>query len=183
MARRNVIRMGHPTLKKVAELVTQADLSSEWFKELLVDMHDTMKIEGGIGIAAPQIDVSKQVALIEIPKDSERYGNLPPSPLITIINPTIHYLTEEKQSFFEGCLSVPGLRGLVERPKSIRVDYLDELGHKQSIEAHDFLATVFQHELDHLFGKIYVERMTDLSTLTFNEEYVQFNSKKIDPIE
>lgn len=183
MAKRSVIRMGHPTLKKVAELVTQEELSSEWLKELLVDMHDTMKIEGGIGIAAPQIDVSKQVALIEIPKDNERYGNLPPSPLITIINPMIHYLTSEKQSFFEGCLSVPGLRGLVERPKSIRVDYLDEFGNKQTIEAHDFLATVFQHELDHLFGKIYIERMSDISTLTYNEEYSQYHLKKIETME
>ena len=180
MTSRTVIRMGHPTLKQVAEIVPISEIKSDEFKELLLDLYDTMKLEGGIGIAAPQINVSKQVALIEIPKNSPRYGELSGSPLFTIINPVITYLTDETQGFYEGCLSVPGMRGFVERPKKIQVDYLDEEGNEQTIIAEDFLATVFQHELDHLFGKLYVERMTDLSKLSFIEEFDQFNKK--DPV-
>jgi peptide deformylase len=177
MTTRTVIRMGHPTLKLVAEKVPESEIKTPEFKSLLQDLYDTMKEEGGIGIAAPQIDVSLQVALIDIPKNSERYGKLPESPLIVIINPIITYLTEEMQEFYEGCLSVPGLRGKVQRPKKIQVDYVDEHGASQVIIAEDFLATVFQHELDHLFGKLYVERMTDLSTLSFIEEFDQFQKK------
>jgi peptide deformylase len=178
MANRVVIRMGHPTLKKVADLVTPEEIKSAEFMELVQDMYDTMKVEGGIGIAAPQINVSKQICLIEIPKDSKRYGTLAPQELLVIINPIIKILNHELQGFYEGCLSVPGLRGFVERPKSIQVDYLNQYGEPQSIVANDFLATVFQHELDHLFGKLYVERMTDLTQLSFIEEFDLFNKKE-----
>lgn len=174
MTARKVIRMGHPTLRKIAEKVDPSELKTPEFKELLVDMYDTMKVEGGIGIAAPQIDVSKQVTLIELPDNNDRYGDLEGTPLMVIINPVIHYLTEEKQGFWEGCLSVPGLRGFVERPKSIRVDYINEHGEAKTIETDDFLATVFQHELDHLFGKLYIDRITDTTKITYNEEFSEF---------
>lgn len=180
MARRAVIRMGHPTLRKVAELVNPAEIKTPEFRELLLDMHDTMKAEGGIGIAAPQINVSKQVCLIELPNDSERYGALKGSPLFTIINPVITYLTDEEQGFWEGCLSVPGLRGFVERPKKIKVSYLDAEGLQQEIITEDFLATVFQHELDHLFGKLYVDRIKDMTKLSYNEEFGQFMGARPD---
>lgn len=183
MAKRDVIRMGHPTLKKEADQVSLSEINSPEFKQLLVDLYDTMKEYGGIGIAAPQINVSKKVALIEIPAQSSRYGELEASPLLTIINPTIKYLTDEKQGFFEGCLSVPGLRGFVERPKKIEVHYFDENGTEKTIEVEGFLATVFQHELDHLFGKLYVERMTDMSKLSFIEEFDQFNKKTDDVVD
>ena len=178
MSIRKVIRMGHPTLKKVADQLTKEEILSAETKELIQDLYDTMKFEGGLGIAAPQIDVSKQVALIEIPSDSKRYGELQASPLMVIINPQIIYLTEETQGFYEGCLSVPGLRGYVERPKKIKVTYLDEKALQHEVEVNDFLATVFQHELDHLFGKLYTDRMQDLSTLTFTEEFDQFHKKE-----
>ena len=178
MAARKVIRMGHPTLRKVAELVDPKDLKTPEFKELLVDMYDTMKVEGGIGIAAPQINVSKQVTLIELPENNERYGELEGTPLMVIINPVITYLTQDNQGFWEGCLSVPGLRGYVERPKSIRVDYINEHGEAKSIEADDFLATVFQHELDHLFGKLYIDRITDTTKITYTEEFAEFVKSK-----
>lgn len=174
MTRRAVIRMGHPTLRKVADQVSVSEIKSAEFKTLLQDMFDTMKAEGGIGIAAPQINVSKQVCLIELPQNSERYGTLSSSPLFTIINPVISYLTEDEQGFWEGCLSVPGLRGYVERPKKIKVQYLDENAQAQEIIAEDFLATVFQHELDHLFGKLYVDRIKDMTKLSYNEEFSQF---------
>lgn len=177
MAIKEVIRMGHPTLKKVAELLTQDEIKSSWFADLCQDLYDTMKEEGGIGIAAPQINVSKQVALIDLPEESTRYGKLQASGLITIINPKITILSDEVQTFYEGCLSVPGLRGKVTRPNSIQIDFINHNGIEETIIANEFLATVFQHEIDHLFGKLYVERMEDLSSLTFIEEFDQFHKK------
>ena len=184
MTARKVIRMGHPTLRLTAEKVSLSELKTPEFKQLLIDLYDTMKTEGGIGIAAPQVDISKQVTIIELPDDNDRYGQLVGTPLIIIINPEIEYLTEDRQGFWEGCLSVPGLRGFVERPKKIRVNYINEHGEKKQIVAEDFLATVFQHELDHLFGKLYIDRITDTTKITFNEEYTQFiNPHKKDELD
>jgi peptide deformylase len=182
MTARKVIRMGHPTLRKVAELVPVSEIKSDEFKHLLQDLYDTMKVEGGIGIAAPQIDISKQVTLIELPSDNARYGTLDQTPLMIIINPVITILGPELQGFWEGCLSVPGLRGFVERPKKVQIDYLDENGDSKQIIAEDFLATVFQHELDHLFGKIYIDRITDMTKLSYSEEFAQFNNPKDDDV-
>jgi peptide deformylase len=174
MVARTVIRMGHPTLRQVAEPVALEELKTEEFKQLLVDMYDTMKVEGGIGIAAPQINVPKQVTLIELPENNSRYGELEGTPLMVIINPVLKILTQEHQGFWEGCLSVPGLRGYVERPKKIQIDFINELGEKKHMVVEDFLATVFQHELDHLFGKLYIDRITDTTKISYNEEYSTF---------
>lgn len=173
MARREVIRMGHPTLREVAQDVPLHEIKTEEFRNLIKDLYETMKAEGGIGIAAPQINVSKKVTLIELP-DNSRYGTMKGSPLFIIVNPKISYLTEEKQGFWEGCLSVPGLRGYVERPKKVKIEYYDEKAEQQELIVEDFLATVFQHELDHLFGKLYVDRITDMTKLSYNEELVEF---------
>ncbi len=89
-----------------------------------------------------------------------------------IFNPRITVLDKELQVFWEGCLSVPGLRGYVERPRKVKIDYLDENAKERTIEVEDFLATVFQHELDHLIGMLYVDRMEDVSTLMFEDEMV-----------
>lgn len=174
MVARTVIRMGHPTLREVASPVLVGELKSPEFKQLLIDMYDTMKVEGGIGIAAPQINVPKQVTLIELPDDNDRYGELEGTPLMVIINPIMKYLTQEHQGFWEGCLSVPGLRGFVERPKKVQVDYLNEHGEEKSLIVEGFLATVFQHELDHLFGKLYIDRITDTTKLSYSEEFSEF---------
>lgn len=168
MTARTVIKMGHPTLREVAQDVTLEELKTEEFKTLLIDLFETMKVEGGIGIAAPQVNVSKKVTLIQIP-DHSRYGEMQGTPLLIIINPIITYLTEETQGFWEGCLSVPGLRGYVERPKKVKINYIDETGSEKEIIAEDFLATVFQHELDHLFGYIYVDRLKDITKLVFED--------------
>lgn len=175
MAVKEIIKMGHPTLKKVADLITQEEFNSKELKDLINDLYETMKIEKGIGIAAPQINISKQIALIELPEDSDRYGKLEQTPLLTIINPIITVLDCSLQGYWEGCLSVPGLKGYVERPRHIQVDYFDETGNYKTITAEGFLATVFQHELDHLFGRLYVEQMKDLSKLMYLEEYDQFH--------
>jgi peptide deformylase len=176
MTARKVIKMGHPTLRLQAEKVDLSQLKSSEFTALIKDMYDTMKAEGGIGIAAPQINIPLQLTLIELPENNDRYGDLTGTPLMIIINPEIKYLTEELQGFWEGCLSVPGLRGFVERPKKIQIDYYNELGEFKTLVVEDFLATVFQHELDHLFGKLYVDRITDMTKLSYNEEFSEFIS-------
>ncbi len=178
MAALKVMRMGHPTLRKVAAAVPLTEITTDTFQNFLKDMYDTMKVEGGIGIAAPQVNISKQVCLIELPPHSERYGTLGTSPLYTIINPVIEIIDSTAQGFWEGCLSVPGLRGYIERPRAVQITYYDEFAEPQRLVVEDFLATVFQHELDHLFGKLYIDRITDTTKLSYIEEFAEFNGVK-----
>ena len=152
MAIHQIIKMGNPILREISRELTSEEILSPEVKTLISDMWETMEHAGGIGLAAPQIAIPLQLTVIRVPKDSERYPESEESDEFVIFNPKITYLTEETQGFWEGCLSVPGLRGFVERPKKIRVDYLDQEAKPQSIELDDFLATVFQHELDHLIG-------------------------------
>ena len=152
MSTKPVLRMGHPLLRQIAQNVTSEEIKSEEFNQLIKDMYDTMKQEGGIGIAAPQIGVSKQVTIIELPEDSDRYEEVQKTPLLVIINPILTVIDDEKKGYWEGCLSVPGLRGYVERPQKIKVEFTDLDLKKQTLELDGFLATVFQHELDHLSG-------------------------------
>ena len=175
MAIREVIKMGHPTLRLKAKELTEAEVKSKWFSALLEDMRDTMNSLGGIGIAAPQINESFQVAIIHLPEDSQRYPELESTSEYIIVNPKITILNDEVQTFWEGCLSVPGLRGQVTRPSKIRIDYYDTDFKEQSIELEEFLATVFQHELDHLFGVLYVDKVVN-NSLMYEEEFVHFHS-------
>ena len=168
-----ITRIGNPVLRKTADRIEKPEIKSEAFSQLLLDLKDSMVHYGGIGIAAPQIGVSKQVALIEL-LGFNRYGQEVNLPLTTFINPEFEFLDEEKQGFWEGCLSVPGLRGFVERPRKIKVKYLDEKAEPQEMIAEGFLATVLQHELDHLFGVLYVDRIKDMSLLSYQEEFDQF---------
>lgn len=176
MAVKPVLRMGHPLLREVAAPLEPSEILSEQTKQLINDMEETMKVEGGIGIAAPQIGVSVQATIIELPEESERYGTLGPSLRYVIFNPRISVIEETLQGFWEGCLSVPGLRGYVERPRKVRIEYLDENAQAQVIEPEGFLATVFQHELDHLFGTLYIDRIKDKSLLSFNDEFEKFHT-------
>ena len=173
MAVHRIIKMGNPILRQVAEDLSIEEIHAEETKTLIADMFETMQEAQGIGLAAPQIGVSKKIAIIEVPSENERYPESEQSDQFIIINPQIEYLTEEQQGFWEGCLSVPGLRGFVERPSKIRVNYLDQEAKSKSIELEGFLATVFQHELDHLFGKIYVDRITDMTKLSYEDEFIE----------
>ena len=162
--------MGHPLLRKKSQPIPPEEIASPETQKLLGDMLETMHAYNGIGIAAPQVGVLKRVALIGIEKDNPRYKNAPPYDLITAINPTIRFLDNTKQSFNERCLSLPGLCGEVERPHHIQVSYLDVEGKQNTLEAKGLPATVFQHEIDHLDGILYIDRMSDLTTLGFLEE-------------
>lgn len=173
--KRDITRMGNPILRQVAQDISKEYLKTDEFRQLLVDLKDSMDHYGGIGIAAPQIGVSLKVAIIEL-MGFNRYGQEVNLPLTAFINPKIEYLDETSQGFWEGCLSVPGLRGFVERPRKVKVTYLNPDGEEQEIVAEGFLATVLQHELDHLFGKLYVDRIKDMKLLSYQEEYDEYLS-------
>ncbi len=175
MTVREVIRMGHPTLRQVAEPYPVENIGTSGFKTLIDDMRETLDAYGGIGLAAPQINVPQQVAIIEITEAGTRYGEIETLPFSVYVNPVITVVDPVTAGYWEGCLSVPGLRGYVERPQHLRIDYLDEAGISKTIELTGFLATVFQHEFDHLYGKLYIDRMTNMSKLAFEEEYSQFH--------
>jgi peptide deformylase len=174
LAIKEVTKMGNPILRGSIDLVTQDEIKSGEIASLLQDMQETMAQEQGIGIAAPQIGVNKQVAIIGIPEENPRYPEAPEYKLIAVINPKIKVLDETLQGFWEGCLSVPGLRGYVERPRKIEVSYLDLKGEARTIVAEDFIATVFQHEIDHLNGILYVDRITDKTRFCFQEEFDKY---------
>ena len=172
MSVKEILKMGNPLLREVAEDYSVEEIKNSETQLLLEDMWDSLAAAGGIGLAAPQIGISKQLAVIKLTEESDRYPDMEDSEAFIIFNPKITVLDKTEQGFWEGCLSVPGLRGFVERPRKIRVDFLDESAKPRSIEVEDFLATVFQHELDHLVGKLYVDRIKDITTLMFEDEMV-----------
>jgi len=165
--------MGNPILRKKATLIPKEFIDSDEFDQLLRDLKESMNHYGGIGIAAPQIGINYQVAIIEL-VGLNKYGEEINFPFSVFINPEITYLTEETQGFWEGCLSVPGLRGFVERPNKIQVNFLNEKGEAKEIIAEGFLATVIQHELDHLEGILYVDRIKDTRLISYQEEFDKF---------
>ncbi len=177
MAVRRIIKMGHPHLREVAQPVAHELIGSETLAALVEDMVDTLHDYGGIGLAAPQIDVPLRLAIIEIPGGPSRYGEIEAMPLTTFINPSIEVLDPASAGYWEGCLSVPGLRGFVERPQHVRVRYTTDQGEAAELELQGFLATVFQHEFDHLDGVLYIDRIDDRSKLVFEEEFVRYWQK------
>ncbi|MEC7781424.1 MAG: peptide deformylase [Pseudomonadota bacterium] len=177
MGLRTIIRMGHPNLRRVAQPVELDDIGSDKMNTLLRDMEDTLHDSGGIGLAAPQIDVDLRLAIIEIPGGPTRYGDIEAMPLTVFFNPVIEALTTDREGYWEGCLSVPGLRGFVERPQHIRVSYIDANKEPAEIELQGFLATVMQHEFDHLDGRLYIDHITDTRKLMFEEEWLRHHAE------
>ena len=173
---RQIIRMGHPTLRQFADPYPQEKIGSQEFRELVEDMRETLDDAGGIGLAAPQIDVPYRLAVIEIKNSQSRYGEIPLAPFATYVNPKITVINEDAAGIWEGCLSIPHLMGYVERPQHIRVDWINDQGESQSMEAKGLLATVFQHEFDHLNGKLYIDRITDTTKIAFEDEFLNFHS-------
>jgi len=175
MAIREIIRMGHPVLREKARLVREDEIKSGDLCRLVDDMIETLDDAGGIGLAAPQVGVSLQVAILNMPGGANRYGHFEAIPLTVCINPRMTILDETHlEGYWEGCLSVPGLRGFVKRPQSLRLDYTDMDGVARQIEFNGFHATVCQHELDHLDGVLYIDRITDSRLLMFEEEFIRF---------
>lgn len=180
MAIRKIARMGHPVLRKQARQLTPEEIRSPWLKGLLQDMVETMNEYGGIGLAAPQVHESVAVALIDYQEESVEEDDSSSDesetslPLTVVINPRMTVLDTKEQGYWEGCLSIPEIRGLVYRPRKIQIDFVDLQARPQRIIAEGFLATVFQHELDHLFGTLFVDRIRNepgKTPIAFTEEY------------
>lgn len=171
-----VARLGHPVLRQPARDLSPEEIRSEPIRQLVRDMHATMVEYGGVGLAAPQVHEPVRLALIEFDANDQRYRTQDAEPLWVVFNPRITVLDESCEGFWEGCLSVPGLRGYVERPRAIRVDYLDADGVSQQRAAEGFLATVCQHEFDHLDGVLYLDRVSDPTRLAFLEEYARYHA-------
>lgn len=165
--------LGHPLLRRVATPLTARQLLSPAIQTLIDDMIETMVAVSGAGLAAPQVGQSLRLCVAQV-RENPRYPGMPALPLRVWVNPIITVLGETRRVvMYEGCLSVPGLRGAVSRPATIRVDYWDREGRPQRDDFDGPLAAVAQHECDHLDGRLFVDR-ADTNTLTFLDEYEQF---------
>ncbi len=166
MAVREILKMGDARLLRVAQPVTAFDTPE--LHALVADMFETMEAADGAGLAAPQIGVDLQLVIFGF-THNVRYPDAPAVPMTVLINPVIEPLGEALETGWEGCLSVPGLRGQVPRYSRIRYRGLDPKGQAIEREADGFHARVVQHECDHLIGRLYPTRMTDLTQLGFTE--------------
>lgn len=166
MAAREVLKMGDARLLKTARPVEAFDTPK--LRAMIVDLFDTMQAEGGVGIAAPQIGVDLAVVIFGF-EHSERYPEAPSVPLTILLNPVITPIGDEMEDSWEGCLSVPGLRGVVPRFRHIRYSGVDPKGQPIEREAEGFHARVVQHECDHLFGTLYPMRVKDFSRFGYTE--------------
>ena len=164
-----VARIGHPAVRAAARPVEPGTISSPEFQKLVDDMIETMREYEGVGLAAPQIHLPLRIAVIEIPASDERgSGGVP---LTVLVNPTVTPIDSREIVGWEGCLSIPELRGQVPRYQKVRLEALDRQGRPIAVEAAGFFARVIQHECDHLDGHVYVDRMNDMRSLTFIKEF------------
>jgi peptide deformylase len=164
---KEVLKMGHPLLREIAHPVT--DFNSPALAALLTDMLDTMRALNGAGLAAPQIGVSLRVVIFAV-ESNPRYPDVEQIPQTILINPQIIPLSQQQVYGWEGCLSIPGMRGLVPRYQHVRYRGYNQHGQLFEREVSDFHARVVQHEVDHLDGLLYPLRMTDLSQFGFEQE-------------
>jgi peptide deformylase len=167
MAVREILKMGNPLLLRKAEPVTAFD--SEEHRQLIADMFETMAVAHGAGLAAPQIGVSQRIVIFGVDANP-RYPDAETVPTTVLINPEIEVLGEEMDSGWEGCLSIPGMRGLVPRYTHIRYRGVNEHGEAIEREATGFHARVVQHECDHLDGILYPFRIRDVRMFGFEDE-------------
>jgi peptide deformylase len=161
-----VARIGHPAIRRGARPLTSDELRSDALQRLVDDMIVTMKEYDGVGLAAPQVHLDLRIAVIEVPEGHGREA----VPLTVLLNPVLERVGEETVDGWEGCLSIPDLRGITPRAKRVRVQALDRDLAPLAIDTEGFFARVLQHECDHLDGRVYLDRMPDLSTLTYLQE-------------
>lgn len=166
MAVREILRMGDPRLYQVAKPVER--FGTPELAALIADMHDTMEAHDGAGLAAPQIGVGLQVVIFGV-RRNPRYPDAEEVPYTVLVNPTLSKVDEEMEEGWEGCLSVPGLRGLVPRYRRLRYQGFDAQGRPIDRTVEGFHARVVQHEVDHLYGILYPMRMRDLRKLGFTD--------------
>jgi len=163
-----VSRLGHPVLRMESQRISRETLASAAIQKLIDDMMETMVEYYGVGLAAPQVHESLAIAVIE------SHGPRGEIPVTVLVNPDVTVLDEEMIEDWEGCLSIPDFRGRVPRWRKLRVDGLDRNGNKIHFTADGFFARVIQHEFDHLMGKVYLDRMRDLKTLSHFAEFQRY---------
>ncbi|HWO42888.1 MAG TPA: peptide deformylase [Candidatus Eisenbacteria bacterium] len=168
-----VARLGHPVLRRVTQRLSLEELRGSETQKLIDDMIETMKEYDGVGLAADQVHESKQIAVLEV-ANNPRYPEKSHVPLTILVNPDVKPLSGEVEEDWEGCLSIPDLRGKVPRYKQIEVRAWDRHGREMHFTAVDFHARVIQHEWDHLNGKVYLDRMREFSTLCFLAEFARY---------
>jgi peptide deformylase len=179
MAILKVARLGHPVLRAKAAAVPPDEISSPRIQKLIDDMFETMVEYQGIGLAAPQVHESVRLFVAGV----RRADVVTPMtddiemPFVTVINPEIVTLPSPSEPGWEGCLSIPDIRGKVERPRAIRVRGLDRTGRRIEITAEGLPARVFQHEYDHLDGVLFFDRMSTFETLAFMDEFKRYWAK------
>jgi len=170
MALLKIAVVGNPVLRQVARKVTREELDSEAMQRFIDDLIETMRDANGAGLAAIQVYEPAQICAIEV-KDNPRYPYKPNVPLTVLVNPVITPLTEESFANYEGCLSVPDLRGVVDRVTEIRVQAWDRHGNEIDKVVRGLTAGTFQHEVDHLQGKLFLDRVKDTTTLCTWKEF------------
>jgi peptide deformylase len=172
MAILKVARLGHPVLRSAAEPLTRGQIRSAEVQRLIDDMVETMREYDGVGLAAPQVHSTWRLVVVEVPASED--GARQALPLTVLANPVLTPEGEERALDWEGCLSLPDLRGQVPRFTRVRLEALDRQGRPLTMEARDFAARVLQHECDHLDGVVFPDRMTDLRSLAFQREFERF---------
>ena len=174
MTVRQILTVGTPSLRERSEKVSKSEIRSPMMRRLVRDMTDTLAVAKGIGLAAPQIGEQLRVVLFDVPEDNGYAEDGQGLTRTICINPEITVLDGPSAGYWEGCLSVPGKRGFVERPQHIRLDFLDLAAKLRSMEFEGFLSTVCQHEIDHLDGVLYIDRITEpqllMAEADFNEQ-------------
>ena len=182
-----IVHAGHPALRKPAARVAEAHFGGEQLQHLIDEMVAAMRAAPGVGLAAPQLGVELRVLVIE--DTAERMSHLTEAekaerartdvPLLALVNPVLEHASEEQDTFFEGCLSVPGYSALVPRAHEVTVSGFSPKGEPVRLEASGWPARILQHELDHLDGRLYVDRMHSRSFATADEARVRFSGRSI----
>ncbi|MGH3102229.1 MAG: peptide deformylase [Thermoleophilia bacterium] len=171
MSRREIVEVGHPVLRERAREVSREELRSADVQRLIDDMIETMRAANGAGLAANQVGETVRIAVVEVRPGNPRYPYKPPVPLTVIVNPVIEPLDDDVEQINEGCLSVPNLRGEVDRHVRVRVRRLDRDGAEHDEPREGLTAGTFQHELDHLDGVLFLDRVSDPATFTTWEQF------------
>jgi len=171
MSVREIATVGHPVLRERAREVTLEELATPEVQRLIDDMVETMRAADGAGLAANQVHETLRIAVVEVRPGNPRYPYKPPVPLTVIVNPEIEPLDDETAEINEGCLSVPDLRGTVDRHVNVRVRYLDRDGSEHEEVRRGLTAGTFQHEVDHLDGILFLDRVRDPATFTTWEQF------------
>jgi peptide deformylase len=168
---REILHIGHPVLRERAGPLAPGEVAAAGTQRLIDDLVDTMRAADGAGLAANQVGEAVQVCVAEVRPGNPRYPYKPAIPLTVLVNPVVEALTPETFANYEGCLSVPGLRGVVERAVELRVRALDRQGGPLDFVVRGLSAGTFQHETDHLQGRLFVDRVADTRTLCTWDEF------------